>query len=49
MNKKMLIALASSMVFCGLFCSLALSQTGTKKRRPLPYEYGRVVIDNYSQ
>ncbi len=48
MNKKMLIALASSMVFCGLFCSLALSQTGTKKRRPLPYEYGRVIIDNYS-
>ncbi len=46
MNKKSFIALI--LVFCGLLCSLALSQTGTKKKRPLPYEYGRVVIDNYS-
>jgi len=32
-----------------VFCAQALSQTGgTKKRRSLPYEYGRVVINNYS-
>jgi len=27
----------------------AYAQTGTKKKRPLPYEYGRVVINNYSE
>jgi len=26
----------------------ALAQTGVKKRRPLPFEYGRVVLDNQS-
>lgn len=30
------------------FCSSAFAQLGTKKKRPLPYEYGRVVISNYS-
>jgi c(7)-type cytochrome triheme protein len=28
---------------------IAFAQTGAKKRRPLPYEYGRVVINNYSE
>ena len=28
---------------------IAFAQTGVKKRRPLPYEYGRVVISNYSE
>jgi len=28
--------------------SFAYAQTGTKKRRPLPYEYGEVSINNYS-
>ena len=28
---------------------VAFAQTGVKKRRPLPYEYGRVVINNYSK
>jgi c(7)-type cytochrome triheme protein len=28
---------------------IAFAQTGVKKRRPLPYEYGRVVINNYSE
>ncbi len=28
---------------------VAYAQTGVKKRRPLPYEYGRVVINNYSE
>ena len=31
------------------FCVQPLSQNGIKKKRPLPYEYGRVVIDNYSE
>ncbi|MGO9014169.1 MAG: c(7)-type cytochrome triheme domain-containing protein [Dissulfurispiraceae bacterium] len=31
-----------------VFTGLALAETGVKKRRPLPYEYGRVVINNYS-
>jgi len=33
-----------------LVCSgVVLAQDGTKKRRPLPFEYGRVVINNYSE
>lgn len=28
---------------------IAFAQTGVKKRRPLPFEFGRVVINNYSQ
>jgi c(7)-type cytochrome triheme protein len=28
---------------------VAFAQTGVKKRRPLPYEYGRVIINNYSK
>jgi len=28
---------------------IAFAQTGVKKRRPLPFEYGRVVINNYSE
>jgi len=27
----------------------AEAQTGVKKRRPLPYEYGRVILNNYSE
>jgi c(7)-type cytochrome triheme protein len=27
----------------------AFAETGVKKRRPLPYEYGEVVINNYSK
>ena len=45
MNKATLIALTVTLIFCGQ----GLSQTGTKKRRPLPYEYGRVVINNSSE
>ena len=32
-----------------LVISVAFAQTGVKKRRPLPFEYGRVVINNYSE
>lgn len=31
-----------------LFSATAFSQGGGVKRRPLPYEYGRVIINNYS-
>jgi len=44
MNKTIFIAIALILVFC----SQALTQTGTKKKKPLPYEYGRVIINNYS-
>jgi c(7)-type cytochrome triheme protein len=29
--------------------SIALAQTGVKKKRPLPYEYGKVIINNSSE
>ena len=28
---------------------VTMAQTGVKKKRPLPYEYGRVVLNNYSE
>ncbi|MGB8322512.1 MAG: c(7)-type cytochrome triheme domain-containing protein [Candidatus Acidiferrum sp.] len=31
-----------------IFCAPGLSQIGTKKKRPLPYEYGREVINSNS-
>jgi c(7)-type cytochrome triheme protein len=44
MNRKIFLVLALILTFC----IPSLSQTGTKKKRPLPYEYGQVVINNYS-
>ncbi len=37
-------------VFCCLliFAGLCLGQTGVKKKRALPHEYGNVIIDNFS-
>jgi c(7)-type cytochrome triheme protein len=32
-----------------LIASLAIAQTGVKKKRPLPHDYGKVVINNYSE
>jgi c(7)-type cytochrome triheme protein len=32
-----------------VFVGLALGQTGVKKKRALPHEYGNVIIDNYSE
>jgi c(7)-type cytochrome triheme protein len=43
--KKLLLALLLVLVFAGL----TLAQMGVKKKRPLPYEYGRVVINNYAE
>ncbi len=45
MNWKVFTAL----VFVLIFCTSSFSQTGTRQKRPLPYEYGRVVISNYSE
>jgi c(7)-type cytochrome triheme protein len=42
----------SFLFLCVLVCAgiaAAQSQSGMKKRRPLPYEYGKVVINNYSE
>jgi len=33
-----------------LVCSgITLAQTGTKKKRPLDFDYGKVVLNNYSE
>ncbi|MBI5097795.1 MAG: hypothetical protein HZB30_00965 [Nitrospirae bacterium] len=32
-----------------ILAAVTFAQTGVKKRRPLPFEYGRVVINNYSE
>ena len=42
MNRKRFVILALVL----LFSIPSLAQTGTKKKRPLPYEYGRVVLNN---
>jgi c(7)-type cytochrome triheme protein len=44
MNRKAIFVLALILIFC---CP-GLSQNGAKKKRPLPYEYGQVVINNFS-
>jgi c(7)-type cytochrome triheme protein len=50
MNRKLVIILLVSLTFAGAFAAGSTSaETGMKKRRPLPFEYGRVVINNYSQ
>ncbi|MBI4690753.1 MAG: hypothetical protein HY754_10900 [Nitrospirae bacterium] len=40
-----------TVVVCFIFLSagLTLAQTGVKKKRPLPYNYGHVEINNYSE
>ena len=41
-----------TVLFTGLLLSIigvAFAQTGVKKRRPLPFEFGRVIISNYSE
>ena len=43
--KRALYAIAIVLVVAGV----TSAQTGMKKKRPLPYEYGRVVISNYSE
>jgi len=43
MNRK------QSGVICRIFCISSLSQTGNKKRRLLPDEFGHLVLNNYSE
>ena len=43
--KKALLAVVVVLVAAGV----ATAQTGLKKKRPLPYEFGRVILNNYSQ
>lgn len=43
--KRILVALALLLVLPGL----TAAQTAVKKKRPLPFEYGRVVINNFSE
>jgi c(7)-type cytochrome triheme protein len=43
--KNLLFVIVSIMVLVGI----PFAETGVKKRRPLPYEYGRVVLNNYSE
>src|SRR5512135_3646016 len=42
---KKYVALLAVMLLCA---GVAFSQTGMKKKRPLPFEYGRVIMNNYS-
>jgi c(7)-type cytochrome triheme protein len=43
--KKVFVLLVLLVVFVGVI----YAETGVKKKRPLPYEYGRVVINNHSE
>ena len=45
LKTRLLLAAA----FTGILCGSVLAQAPVKKRRPLPYEYGRVVLNNYSE
>jgi c(7)-type cytochrome triheme protein len=45
MNKKVIVVL----LLVGAVICPSLAQMGTKQKRPLPWEYGLVIIDNYSQ
>ncbi len=31
-----------------IFTGITLAQTGVKKKRPLPHEYGKIILNNYS-
>ena len=43
--KKLLLATTIVLVAS----TIAVAQLGVKNRRPLPYEYGRVILNNYSE
>ena len=43
--RKLLFSVGMLFVFIGI----AFAETGFKKRRPLPFEFGRVAINNYSE
>ena len=43
--KKILLVTLLVLALAGI----TLAQSGTKKKRPLPYDYGKVVMNNYSE
>jgi len=43
--KRIFVVIFGLLIFAGL----ALGQTGVKKKRALPHEYGKVIINNYSE
>ena len=43
--RKLIFTILAVLVFTGII----LAETGVKKRRPLPYEYGRIVLNNHSE
>lgn len=45
MNRK----IAVLVVLVLISSASILPQTGVKRKRPLPYDYGRVVINNYCE
>ncbi len=48
--KSKLIILSVCIIVAGTLAAVwTFAETGMKKRRPLPFEYGRVVIQNYSE
>ncbi len=47
MKRAILIILLLLLVLA--FASAAMAQAGMKKKRPLPYDYGKVIINNYSE
>lgn len=46
MKKRLALIL---LFFVFVLVGITFAQTGVKKKRPLPYEYGRVIINNYSE
>jgi len=42
---KRLVFISCLVLVCA---AVVMAETGVKKRRPLPHEYGKVVMDNYS-
>jgi c(7)-type cytochrome triheme protein len=46
---KRTILTAVGLIFVIILAGLALGQTGVKKKRALPHEFGNVIINNYSE
>jgi len=47
MKKNMLVVCL--LVICALGVALVSAQDGVKKKRPLPHDYGKVVMNNFSE
>lgn len=49
MTRRVVFALALILILSVPLFAQTAAKTAVKKKRPLPYEYGRVVIDNYTE